>query len=87
MVENIEYGTLLIDADLQARIERDVTDEHAETYGDKEERFEFLLNTEIYEYQAYKYHAEMAPCDVGKTSVLHELDHLGRHKLHEVSGS
>ena len=85
VVEDVEHGVGLVDAYLQSRIEGDVADEHAESDGHKQKRLKLELDAEEDEYQSYQDHDDVAPCDVGETRVLEELDELGRQEVHETA--
>ena len=75
LVERIEHGTFLVDADFQTCVylERYVAYQYAEAYGDKQHWLKVSLEGQVQEEQAHNNHGEVSGRSVGKAGVRPEV--------------
>ena len=73
LIQGVEDGAVLVDADVETREHRDVADDHAEADRDEEQRLPFLEDGHGDEGNADGDHGNVLPGHVGKARVLPEL--------------
>lgn len=73
LVQNIQYGAVLIDSDVKSREHRDVADDHSESDRNEQERLPFLLDGKCDEHDADQDHHQILPGGVGESGEVPEL--------------
>ena len=73
LIEDVQHGILLVDADLQSGEHGDVAYDHAESDGHEQQGFPVFLDAQEDEHQADADHRQVLPCAIGKTRETPEL--------------
>ena len=84
MIENVQHGTFLIDADLKPFVERYVSDDHTKPDRNQKQRLPVLSYGHDNDDDTAKNHQNMKICHVGKPGIFHELHQSVKNSIHTL---